>query len=137
MSLALVVDDDPDLLNLYTDLMEEMGLEVVSAQDGVEALKLAVELKPELILTDWQMPRMDGIELCKTLKRSARLDRPLLILHSSEPILEPWCADVCLRKPSSQETFEAVVKAMLESLHDRRTFSPRHHADHASGVSAP
>jgi CheY-like chemotaxis protein len=93
MSLVLVVDDDIDLLNLYTDLLEEMGLEVISALDGVDALRLAIERKPQLVLTDWRMPRMDGIELCKALKRSSLLGRTRLILHSSEAIPEPWCAE--------------------------------------------
>jgi len=136
MSLVLVVDDDLDLLNLYTDLLEEMGLQVVSALDGVDALRLAVELEPELILTDWRMPRMDGIELCKALRHSALLGHTRLILHSSEAVPEPWCADVCLRKPSSLETFEAVVKALLDSPRDSAGFSAQRHAVHESGVPA-
>jgi CheY-like chemotaxis protein len=113
MPRVLVVDDDLDLLSLYTEILTEMGLEVSSAPNGVDALRLALELKPELVLTDWRMPRMDGIELCKALKRRMLLSRPRLILHSSEPIPEPWCADLCLRKPVSLETLEGAVKDLL------------------------
>ena len=114
MRRVLVVDDDLDLLNLYTEILVEMGLEVISAPNGVDGLRLALELKPKLVLTDWRMPRMDGIELCKALKCRMRLSRPRLILHSSEPIPEPWCADLCLRKPVSLGTLEGAVNGLLE-----------------------
>jgi CheY-like chemotaxis protein len=136
MSLVLVVDDDLDLLNLYAELLEGMGLEVVTAPDGLQALRLALELKPDLILTDWRMPRMDGIELCKALQLSALRGRTRIILHSSEDIPEPWCADMCLRKLASPEAIEVVVKGMLESRRSRVAVSAHRHSVHESGVSA-
>lgn len=119
MCLVLVVDDDLDLLDLYTELLGELGVELVSAQDGVEALRLALELKPALILTDWRMPRMDGVELCKALRSSGLSGRTLLVLHSSEAAPPSGCADVCLRKPTSPEAFKSVIQALLQNLRCR------------------
>jgi CheY-like chemotaxis protein len=122
MSLVIVVDDDRDVLCLYTDILETLGLEVVCARDGVEALKLAIELKPELVFTDWHMPRMDGIELCQALRSNVQLSSTRLILHSSDVITEPWHADVCLRKACSLERIELVVNALLDGRVDYRAW---------------
>ncbi len=113
MSLVLVVDDDGDLRALYTELLQEQGHQVVGAPDGVAALELASRLKPELILTDWHMPRMDGIELCKALRRSALLRHTRIILHSSDDVPEPWHADLCLRKRGEPWLIERAVEALL------------------------
>jgi CheY-like chemotaxis protein len=131
MSLVLVVDDDGDLRALYTELLEEHGHQVVSAPDGVAALELAFRLKPELILTDWHMPRMDGIELCKALRRDAPLRNTRLILHSSDVVPEPWHADLCLPKTGDPSTVEHAVEALLATAH--RTSRPWCHAS----ASAP
>lgn len=113
MSTVLVVDDDMDLLELYTQILEDMGHLVACAQDGVMALRLVAELRLDLILTDWRMPRMDGIELCKTLRRRGLLRGTRIALHSSELVPEPWQADVCLRKPGSPEDLEDLVRMLL------------------------
>jgi CheY-like chemotaxis protein len=113
MSRILVVDDDPDLRELYMELLRDLGYEVVGAANGLAALELAHSLEPELILTDWRMPIMDGIELTKAIRRTGRLRRTLIILHSSDAIPEPWHADVCMSKLSDPEALRAIVEAML------------------------
>ena len=117
MSLILVVDDDGDLRALYTELLEEQGHQVVGAPDGLAALELASRHKPELVLTDWHMPRMDGIELCKALRRNVLLCHTRLILHSSDVVPEPWHADLCLRKTGDPSAIELAVEALLATAH--------------------
>jgi two-component system sensor histidine kinase/response regulator len=136
MSLVIVVDDDRDMRCLYTDILEGLGLDVVCARDGVEALRLAVELKPELVFTDWHMPRMDGIELCEALRSQAQLSHTRLILHSSDVITEPWHADVCLRKACSLERIELAVNALLAGGEGRADYRSRHQALEQSWASA-
>ena len=65
----LVVDDEPDALELIEFNLQAAGYEVVTAADGAEGLKKARTAAPALILLDVMLPEMDGMEVCKTLKR--------------------------------------------------------------------
>lgn len=66
----LVVDDDPVAIEVLSAMLESAGHTVAKAYDGDQALEAAVRLAPQLVITDWNMPRMDGIELCRTLRAS-------------------------------------------------------------------
>ena len=74
MSLAnpkiLVVEDEPNQVELIEFNLNSEGYEVVVARDGEEALNLAVEENPDLILLDWMLPKVSGIEVCRQLRRS-------------------------------------------------------------------
>lgn len=60
---VLIVDDDTSFLNLLEAVLEEMGHSVISAKNGAEALELATRRQPHLIISDINMPDMDGVEL--------------------------------------------------------------------------
>ncbi len=68
----LAIDDDMDVLELVKELLEDDGYRVVTASSGDEGLALAARHQPALILVDWNMPAMDGIELVQRLKADAR-----------------------------------------------------------------
>src|ERR1041384_3472610 len=65
---VLIVEDDPDLRAFLHFLMEGEGLEVLTAEDGAEALFSLTQFQPDLILTDLAMPQVDGLELIKRVK---------------------------------------------------------------------
>lgn len=65
----LAVDDDLVSLKLLVTVLEKDGNEVITATNGREALALALEKNPQMVITDWMMPEMDGLELCKHLRR--------------------------------------------------------------------
>jgi diguanylate cyclase (GGDEF)-like protein len=65
----LAVDDDPVSLKLLTKHLEKAGHSVTTATNGKEALGLALQSSPQIVVTDWMMPEMDGIQLCKALRR--------------------------------------------------------------------
>ena len=67
--VILAVDDEPVSLRLLSRHLERMGHRVLTARDGKEALAVALKEKPQLVVTDWMMPEMDGIELCRALRR--------------------------------------------------------------------
>ena len=69
MAKILVVDDEPDALDLVAFNLKQAGLDVVTADDGAAALKRAREVVPDLILLDLMLPEVDGLEVCKQLKR--------------------------------------------------------------------
>ena len=64
----LAVDDDPTSLRLLVRHLEKAGHRVYTATNGKEALAVALEANPQIVVTDWMMPEMDGIELCRTLR---------------------------------------------------------------------
>jgi len=81
----LVVDDDPDILEALTMILESQGYQVVTAQDGVEGLANLKAEKPDLMILDLLMPKMDGFAVCKELQdpRWAKYRAiPILILTS-------------------------------------------------------
>ncbi len=69
--LVLLADDSPMIHRYTVPILEEDNYDVVSAHDGAEALRLARERRPDLVITDVEMPKLDGYELCKTLKAGA------------------------------------------------------------------
>ena len=115
MSTILLVDDETDLLELYTDVLEVMGYQVFHAHDGMEALELARRQRPDLIVTDWMMPRMDGVELCLCLLQDPELKDIPIILHSSRRA--PWIPGVrhVLSKICPLEEFEEAVAQAIDS----------------------
>ncbi|ANT60239.1 fused response regulator/phosphatase [Salipiger sp. CCB-MM3] len=62
---VLVVDDSPLQLKILSSMLERWGLEVWQAQDGAEALRICAESRPDAVLSDWMMPGMDGLDLCR------------------------------------------------------------------------
>ena len=81
----LVVDDDPDILDALAMILETQGYQVVTAQDGIEGLANLKAEKPDLMILDLMMPKMDGWAVCKELQDprwSKYKDIPILILTS-------------------------------------------------------
>lgn len=66
----LVVDDDPSALVVLQHVLAEQGHRVLSARDGREGLKLAVAERPQMIISDWVMPEIDGLSLCRALRET-------------------------------------------------------------------
>jgi CheY-like chemotaxis protein len=78
---VLVVDDDPDALELFSLVLEQAGAEVTRADNGLTALQVVSERHPDLVITDIEMPRMNGVELTRQLRnRSATKAIPIVIV---------------------------------------------------------
>ncbi len=75
----LLVDDEADILELLEYNLEQEGFEVVKAMDGEEAVALAKKEKPDLVLLDIMMPRMDGIEACRQIRALPGLESVYVI----------------------------------------------------------
>ena len=81
----LVVDDDPDILDAISMILESQDYEIFTARDGVEGLATLKAEKPDLLILDLLMPKMDGFAVCKELQDprwSKFRDIPILILTS-------------------------------------------------------
>jgi len=78
---VLVADDETHILNVLTIKLQNAGYTVLAAQDGEEAYRLACTNQPDLVITDYQMPRLSGIELCARLRCTpATRDIPAVLL---------------------------------------------------------
>jgi len=81
----LIVDDDPDILDAMTMIIESQGYQVVTARDGIEGLANLKAENPDLLILDLMMPKMDGFAVCKELQDprwSKFKNVPILILTS-------------------------------------------------------
>jgi two-component system phosphate regulon response regulator PhoB len=93
MTRVLVVDDDPVIADLVAFRLTRLGLEVSVETDGQAGLAAARQLRPDLIVLDWMMPRMNGLEMCAALRADpdqalARTPVLLLTAKAQEPDLE-------------------------------------------------
>jgi len=66
---VLIVDDDPAMLRLLEKYVTENGFDVLQATNGRDALELVLAEAPPIVITDWMMPEMDGVELCRALRQ--------------------------------------------------------------------
>jgi two-component system, cell cycle response regulator DivK len=81
LPLVLVVEDDPETRQFYSEALRRDGFLVEQAHNGYQALQKALELDPDLILTDIAVPGIDGIELCRRLRADVRThDIPVLAI---------------------------------------------------------
>jgi DNA-binding response OmpR family regulator len=116
----LVVEDDPSVVIFVVDQLEYLGYRVTVARDGREGLTKAQGSKPDLIVLDVMMPRMDGYEVCHWLKSSPETkDIPVLMLTARGQLEDKVRgfdigADDYLAKPYDKAEFEARVRALLK-----------------------
>ncbi len=73
MAKVMVIDDEPFILMMIEDKLKRAGLQVVTLRESTTALKKIREEKPDLIILDWMMPEISGIEICKKLKSDPEL----------------------------------------------------------------
>jgi len=76
---VLVVDDEPDIVEILTYNLEKEGYEVASALDGIKAIKVAAKFLPQVILLDIMMPRQDGVETCRQLREIKELKNSFIL----------------------------------------------------------
>lgn len=119
---VLVVDDEPDLVELLQYALETEGFTVLTASDGVAGLAIAEAEKPDLIVVDIMMPRMDGITLTAQIRERAALRlTPILMLTARTDERDEIAgleagADDYLPKPVSPKRLISRVKALLRRV---------------------
>ena len=80
---VLIVNDEPDQLTLMGSLLRKAGYSVLTAEDGVEGLTLARRERPDLVISDVSMPRMDGLEFCRQIRADSELKTVPILLVSA------------------------------------------------------
>lgn len=117
--MILIVDDEADLLEMLEYNFEKEGFRTATAADGIEGLERARAVGPDLIVLDIMMPRMDGIELCRKIRRDANLRETPVIMLTARTEDEDYVegldvgADIYLGKPVSVPVLLSQVKALF------------------------
>lgn len=116
----LIVDDEPDIIELVSYILEKERMSVIIASNGIEALKIAQQENPDLIILDVMMPDMDGIEVCQQLRSMPAFDSTLITFLTARS--EDYSqiagfdagADDYITKPIRPKTLVARINAILK-----------------------
>jgi len=121
---VLIVDDEPDILEFVALNLSNNGFKVYTASNGTQAIQLAIDVDPDLIVLDVMMPEMDGVETCSQLRKIPCLDKTIIVFLSARN--EDYSqiaglnagADDYITKPIRPKLLVAKLKTIL-----RRRFS--------------
>jgi len=127
MERILIIEDELPMRTALEDVLQSEGYRVMSAPDGARGLQRALEEKPDLILLDIMMPKLDGYAVCTELRRLSNAV-PVLMLTAKGQVEDRVTgldagADDYLVKPFSTEELLARVRALLRRVH-RQTHAP-------------
>ncbi|PKN45254.1 MAG: hypothetical protein CVU59_09615, partial [Deltaproteobacteria bacterium HGW-Deltaproteobacteria-17] len=122
--LILVIDDSPTIIKVVELVLTKAGFKVQTTQDGETGIALAKQIKPNLILLDFVMPKMNGYQVCKELSQDEELKSIPVVLMSAkgEQVGERFVKVMgivdYITKPFSPEAITAVVTHALEKFQD-------------------
>ncbi|TET76339.1 MAG: response regulator [Candidatus Cloacimonadota bacterium] len=125
MEKVMVVDDDEGIRCLYEQVLTDEGYKVILASDGLEAVEIFKNIKPDIVVLDIRMPGMDGIEL---LGKVLDMDRKLpVIINSAYSMYKnnflTWMADAYVIKSSDLTELKLKIRELLEAKKKKNTES--------------
>jgi two-component system phosphate regulon response regulator PhoB len=121
--VVLLVEDEESIITLVRYNLEADGYRVIEARDGEEAMLRVEEEQPELVILDWMLPLLSGVEVCRRIRRSSQLrDLPIIMLTARSEEMDKIRgldagADDYLTKPFSPAELVARVRALLRRSH--------------------
>jgi len=117
----LVVDDEPKVLDVIKPFLASEGFHVVTASTGRQALRLVEECKPDLVVLDWLLPEMSGLEVCRELRRASSLGIIMVTARTDETdkvLGLEMGADDYITKPFSLRELAARIRSVLRRAQD-------------------
>ena len=84
MSKVMIVDDEPFILMMIEDKLKRAGLQVVTSRKSIDAMELMRRERPDLVILDWMMPELSGIDLCKKIKTDPELSSIALFMLTAK-----------------------------------------------------
>lgn len=125
---VLLVDDEEDILDLLRYNLERENIQVITATNGRDALRMARSKKPDLVVLDIMMPGMDGVEVCDQLRKSPGLENILVVFLTARTEDYSHIAgyeaggDDYINKPVRPKVFVSKVLALLKRTRDGQVF---------------
>lgn len=115
----LIVDDEPPIREVLVYNLKKEGYNVIEAEDGITAVNIATEQRPDLILLDIMLPKLDGLSVCKRIKNTYNV--PILMLTAKDSEIDKILglelgADDYITKPFSVRELMARIKANLRKV---------------------
>ncbi len=123
----LLVDDEPDILEIISFNLEKVGYQVTTASNGLEALKQAKKTLPHLIILDVMMPELDGIETCERLRQDEQFQETIIMFLTARGEDYSYVAafdagaDDYVTKPIKPKVLLSKVKGLLRRLKKKET----------------
>ena len=116
---VLLVDDDNDTRALCAEHLGTAGFEVLQAANGAEAIAMAIQRKPDIVVMDLEMPVMGGLEAIQRLRGDDRTRAiPIVVLSANGDVdhakVKRAGCDICLVKPCRLDDLEGVIRALLD-----------------------
>jgi DNA-binding response OmpR family regulator len=115
-AIILVVERDPQVRELESYFLNEAGFAVEFAADGIAALKLAEEIRPHIIISEVLVPKMDGLALCRAVKKNPKLTHTVVLIFSILAVqtrAKEAGADAFLMKPLAERRLVETVRELL------------------------
>ncbi|MGH7685429.1 MAG: response regulator transcription factor [Candidatus Dormibacteria bacterium] len=127
MRTVLVVDDEPEIVRLVRDYLENAGFAVLEATDGAQALQVARRQSPDLVVLDLSLPELDGLDVARALRQTAPI--PIIMLTARADEVDRVAglelgADDYVAKPFSPRELVARVRAVLRRSDAAQTREP-------------
>lgn len=122
MSRVIIIEDDPDISELIEFNLKKENYDPFVAEDGVSGIKLVESKKPQLVILDIMLPKLDGLEVCRTLKSNSEMRSiPILMLTARDTEMDKVVgfelgADDYMTKPFSIRELVLRVKAILRRV---------------------
>ena len=120
MCKILIIDDDPDICETFTDLLTHAGHMVRSVESGADAFRVAPKMTPDIVLLDMHMPGVSGVLTLSFLRRLSRLAHTKVIIVSGHADIalsakSIWSADIFLPKPVTPGQLLDAVNSLLDT----------------------
>ena len=125
----LLVDDEPDILEIIRFNLEKVGYQIKTASNGLDAIKVSIKFIPHLIILDVMMPDLDGIETCERLRQDERLQETIIMFLTARGEDYSYVAafdagaDDYVTKPVKPKVLVSKVKGLLRRLKKREATS--------------
>jgi CheY-like chemotaxis protein len=124
----LIAEDSADSREMMQLLLEQKGYQVVAASDGMHAVEVALSSRPDLVLLDLELPKLDGLSVTRNLRLDPKFkDVPIIILSGHDPsrfrqdALDAGCDDYLL-KPIDFDSLHELLDRMMSAVRLPRTF---------------